>query len=232
MPWNDVTIERVVQESPLDRTFHLRLEGETCYDGVPGQYVVLRDPTEEPERDWYFSLSGVPGADGTLRITVRGRGDPVRRIYDAPVGTRWRCQPPAGEFHIEGPDGEGIVLLAAGSGVTPFRAFVEHRLAANDPTPIWLFHSAKHGDELLFREEFAAWSNEAAAFTYVPTVTGDDEGWDGRRGRVDTDALAPALPEPEAARVYACGPGPFVDAALETAAAMGVPAARCLRERW
>lgn len=232
MPWNDVTIERVIQESPLDRTFHLRLGEGACYEATPGQYVVLRDPSEEPERDWYFSLSGVPGEDGTLRITVRGRGDPVKRIYDAPVGTRWRCQPPAGTFHIEGPQGDAVVLLAAGSGVTPFRAFVEHRLASGSTDPIWLFHSARHGDELLFREEFASWAAKADTFHYVPTVTGDDEAWSGRRGRVDADALGPAVPAPDAVRVYACGPAPFVDAALETAETLGVPEARRLREGW
>ena len=232
MPWNDVTIARVVQETPLDRTFHLALEGGAAFEGSPGQYVVLRDPAEEPERDWYFSLSGLPDEGGGLRITVRGRGEAVQRIYDAPAGTRWRVQPPAGTFHIEGPEGEAVVLLAAGSGVTPFRAFVEARLAAGVGDPIWLFHSAKQAEELLFREEFAAWSDEAEVFTYVPTVTGEDAAWEGRRGRVDAETLGAALPEPEGARVYACGPGPFVEAALETAAALGVPEERRLRERW
>ena len=232
MPWNDVTIERVVQETPLDRTFHLRLTANATFEGVPGQYVVLRDPTEEPERDWYFSLSGLPDGEGRLRITVRGRGDPVRRIYDAPVGTGWRVQPPAGDFRIEAPTGEPVVLAAAGSGVTPFRAFIEHRLAAGIEDPIWLFHSARVAEELLFHREFEAWARDADAFHYVPTVTGDDTAWAGPRGRVDAKALAPAIDAPDAVRVYACGPGPFVDAALDCAASLGVPEARRLRERW
>ncbi len=233
MPWNDVTIVRVVQETPLDRTFHLALAEGAAFEGTPGQYVVLRDPAESPERDWYFSLSGVPDPDGRVRITVRGRGDAVQRIYDAPVGTRWRLQPPAGSFHIEGPAEESVVLLAAGSGVTPFRAFVEQRLTEDGTDPVWLFHCAKHGEELLFRAEFQAWSDAADAFTYVPSVTGtDDPAWAGRRGRLDAAALDPALPAPERARVYACGPGPFVEAALETAAALGVPEERRLREAW
>lgn len=232
MPWNDVTITRVVQETPLDRTFHLALTGEAAFTCTPGQYVIVRDPAEQPERDWYFSLSGMPAADGALRVTVRGRGDAVGRIYDAAVGTRWTVQQPAGDFHVEGPRGEAVVLAAAGSGVTPFRAFVEQRLQAECADPVWLFHSAKSAAELLFHEEFRAWAAAHEAFHYVPTVTGEDDTWTGRRGRLDSDALRPALGAPESARVYACGPGPFVDSALEVAAALGVPEARRLRERW
>lgn len=232
MAWHDVTIERVVQETPLDRTFHLRLETGEPFAATPGQYVVLRDPTEEPARDWYFSLSGMPGEDGQVRITVRGRGEPVRRIYDASPGARWSLQPPAGTFHVEGPPDETVVLLAAGSGVTPFRTFLEARRAAGRTEPVWLLHSARTGDELLFRAEFDAWARDLPHVHYRPTITGEDDAWTARRGRIDADLLRPAIGDPAAVRVYACGPGPFVEHALETAAALGVPEARRLRERW
>lgn len=232
MPWSDVTIERVVQETPLDRTFYLAPSRGASFVVTPGQHVVVRDPTEQPERDWYFSLSGMPTAAGALRITVRGRGEAVQRIYDAPPGTRWRVQPPAGSFHIEGRLGETVVLAGAGAGVTPFRAFVEQQLAAERAEPVWLFHTARGPDELLFHDEFAAWSVAAEAFTYVPSVTGDDAAWDGRQGRLDETTLEPAIPSPDAVRVYACGPGPFVEGTLELAAALGVPEGRRLRESW
>jgi len=235
MTWVDVTIAQVVQETPLDRSFLLaRADAEpAAFVFAPGQYVRLRDPQAREERDWYFSLSAAPHDDGTLRVTVRARGDAVQGIYDAPVGTRWRVSAPAGEFHVAGPRGERVVLAAAGSGITPFRAFVEHRIRQGNQDPVWLLHCARHVEELVFRGEFEAWAGEHEAFTYVPTVTGgEDADWKGRRGRVDASLLTTALAEPATARLYACGPAAFVEAVLALGTDLGVPPERLLREQW
>ncbi len=233
MPWNDVTIVRVVQETPVDRTFHLApAPGGALLEGLPGQYLVLRDPTEEPARDWYFSLSGMPSKDGLLRFTVRARGEAVARIYDAPQGTAWVVKAPAGAFVVTAAEGEPVVLAAAGSGITPFRTFLEQRRTDGVQDPVWLFHCARGPQELLFGAELAAWAAEEPALNYRPRITGDDVAWDGPRGRLDTDALRPALADPAKVKFYACGPGPFVEAALDAAAALGVPEDRRLREAW
>jgi ferredoxin-NADP reductase len=234
MTWVDVKILRVVQETPVDRTFTLAVPPEhaAAFRFVPGQYLTVRDRSERPPRDWHFSLSGAPAPGGTVRVTVRGRGADARRIYDAPAGTVWRARPPAGDFRLVVEPGETLVLAAAGAGVTPFRALIEDLRARGHEDPLWLLHSARCSDELLFREEFTAWAASWATFHYVPTVTRPRPAWSGRTGRLGREILAEALARPEHARVYACGPGGFVDHVLDLARALGVPAARLAREQW
>ena len=233
MTWVDVTIAEVVQETPVDRSFVLAVPAAHRADFrfAPGQYVQLRDPADAEARDWYFSLSAAPNEEGTLRVTIRGRGEPVQRIYAAQPGTRWHALEPAGSFRLEASAGERVVLAGAGSGVTPFRAFVEHRSMRGSEDAVWLLHSARAAEELLFRREFLAWSDAIDVFTYVPTVTTASDAWNGRRGRVDTDLLREALGDPQRARIYACGPPRFVSTVLAKAAALGVPEERCLDER-
>ena len=124
------------------------------------------------------------------------------------------------------------MLAGAGSGVTPYRAFVEQRVRAGDEDPVVLLQSARTPEDLLFLEEFRAWSDAAKAFTHVPTVTSDAGDWSGRRGRIDADLLREAVGDPETVHVFACGPGDFVDTVLDLAADLGVPPARRLRERY
>ena len=234
MTWTDVTVLDVQQETPCDRTFVLAPDPAATrrFTFEPGQHLKLRDPTERPERDWYFSLSGAPRPDGLLRVTVRGRGEHVQRIYEAPVGTRWVAEPPAGTFHVRGAPGETLVLLAAGSGVTPFRAFLEQERARGRTTPVWLVQCARSAVELLFHDEFSAWATTWPALRYRPTLTGEDPAWEGPTGRIGADVLAPALAEPATARVYACGPQTFIDDVLGAAEALGVASERCVREGW
>ncbi len=234
MTWVEATIAHVVQETPLDRSFVLALPDAAHADFafVPGQYVVVRDPNETPARDWYFSLSAAPNDQGTVRVTVRARGDAVQHIYGASEGATWLIQPPAGGFHVEASAGERVVLAAAGSGVTPYRAFVEHHAELGDDTPVWLLHCARTSAELLFHAEFAAWSDERSVFTYVPTVTAEEAGWTGRRGRIDAALVAEAVGDAAVARLYACGPGPFVEAVHERGARAGLTPERLVREAW
>jgi ferredoxin-NADP reductase len=234
MTWTDVTILEVQQETPCDRTFLLdpAPDGRARFTFDPGQYLRLRDPTEHPERDWLFSLSGAPREDGRLRITVRGRGDHVQRIYEAPVGTHWVAEPPAGSFHVHAAAGDSLLLAAAGSGVTPFRAYLEAYRQAGLTHPVWLFQSTRAAEELLFGEELTAWSAATDTFTYVPTLTGRDESWTGLRGRFGPENLGQALGSPSSTRVYACGPFAFVDEILHVARLFGVPEDRCVREGW
>jgi ferredoxin-NADP reductase len=234
MAWRDVTILRVVQETPCDRTFVLAPEAPLAPPEafVPGQYVRLRDPAVRSDRAWAFSLSGVPEADGALRVTVRGRGPAVRHLYEAAAGTRWEATPPEGDFRVQALPGEVLVLVGAGSGVTPFRACLELRRRAGAQAPAWLLQSSRRAGELLFREEFEIWAREDASLHYVPTVTGADGAWSGRRGRLDAEALAPALGAPERVRVHACGPAAFVEHVHAAARRLGVAEERCLRESW
>ena len=233
MTWVDVTIDEVVQETPLDRSFVLRVprEHRAAFAFTPGQYLRLRDPRDADAREWYFSLSGAPNDDGTLRVTVRGRGDAVQGIYAGRVGSTWQSVPPAGDFEFDTDPHERIVLAGAGSGVTPFRALLEQQANTGSQRSIWLLHSARSADELLFHADFETWSAAGAAFTYRPTITGEDAAWTGRKGRIDAVLLQEALGEGAAAvRLFACGPGPFVDAVFAQAAALGLAPERCCRQ--
>ncbi len=82
----------------------------------------------------------------------------------------------------------------------------------------------------------STWEHAAACpwFRYRPTVTraAEDDPWSGRRGRVDRTLLAEGVTKPPATRFFACGPAAFVKAMLATAADLGVPADRCLKEQW
>jgi ferredoxin-NADP reductase len=232
MTWVDVTIDEVVQETPLDRSFVLRVprEHRAAFAFTPGQYVRLRDPTDPEARDWYFSLSGARNEAGSLRITVRGRGEAVQGIYAARAGATWRVVPPTGDFGFDTSAEERIVLAGAGSGVTPFRAFLEQHEGAGPRRTIWLLHSARQGAELLFHGEFQAWSDAWDAFSYRPTITGKDADWDGREGRIDEPLLREALGDRSAVRLFACGPEAFVDAVFAEAEALGLAPEHCCRQ--
>ena len=123
------------------------------------------------------------------------------------------------------------VYFAAGTGVSPMRAILLAQLGANPAAEAVLLLGARYSSELLFRDEFEALAARHAGFRFVPTVSGDDAGWDGRRGRVPAhieEAMA-GLNCPDA---YFCGHREMVAQLRERLAAAGIPGERQVYERY
>lgn len=81
-----------------------------------------------------------------------------------------------------------IVMVGAGVGVAPFRAFLQHRAARGDTGRNWLFHGIRHPDEdELYAEEFAAWRDAGLLHSYELCASRIPEGrryvQDGMRER-------------------------------------------------
>lgn len=232
--WLRARVAEVRQETPWDRTLVFApADGDALPESWrPGQYVTILLPHEDPPRERPYSLSGASGAGRPLRITARLAGSWGRPIYELPVGAEVRLQAPAGRFVLDVGNEDRLVLVAGGSGVTPFRAFIEQAESRPRAGPTLLVHASRARDHLLFHDEFRRWANVVPNFIYAPTVTGDvDETWTGDRGRPSLLGLREHVPAGRRTIVYACGPPALVDDAMAWAEALGVHVDDRRRER-
>ena len=236
MAWFPLRLEEVRAETPIDRTLvwaPVAPADATALVWQPGQFLLLRDPTSGIAGQRAYSLSVADDGAARPAITVRDMGRYGAWWFRRAAGHVAEGSAPRGRFVMDLDSCDRMVLLAAGSGVAPFRAFLEAWERAGRPMPLVLLQSARVPAELVFAQRFA----EAAghpAFTWQPTVTraADDDTWQGRRGRIDAAWISSALGTAQAPRVYACGPDAFVEAALAGARAAGVPDERLHHEAW
>lgn len=229
----EIRVVEVLQETPIDRTirFEVTDDERAPFAFEPGQHVCIWDP-DDAETKRYFSISGGDAAARTFQVTIRRSKEAEPPFYALPVHQALRMAKPAGSFVLAYAPGDRLLLVGGGSGITPFRAYVEALARVNDAPPTTVVQSVREAGELLFRAEFEAWAAKAPWFTYAPIVTGSDEDWAGRKGRLDKHVLEGLIDDPEHTIVCACGPGGFVDTVLESARALGVPEGRCRREGW
>ena len=128
---------------------------------------------------------------------------------------------------LEGP----YIFLAGGSGVTPFRSMIKFALDTRPTTELWLFHSVKTPDDLLFKEEFLAWAQNPA-FHYVPTFTRwDDPDKQAETGRIGNTVLNRHLPLMKGI-FFLCGSKEFVTDMEHVLVGLKVPAEHIRREQW
>ncbi|WP_030176629.1 globin domain-containing protein [Spirillospora albida] len=191
-------------------------DGGVVHPHAPGQYVTvavtLPDGLRQPRQ---YTLSRA--ADGrTLQITVRrvrgADGAPEGAVStflheNVAAGDVLEVSEPFGDVVLdEGPD--PVVLITAGIGITPAAAMVD-RLAAEDTSrEVVLVHADRRPAAHALREQIAG---AAEALPGLRSITWYEHaegaaGADVREGLVDVAEL----PLPPKARVFMCGPIPFL----------------------
>ena len=194
----------------------------------PGQFLTLRIPTADGSAlARCYSLSSSPHAGADLTVTVK-------RVADG-RGSNWLCDqvevgaeldtlPPAGTFTPRSLNAD-LLLVAAGSGITPVMSILRAALGAGRGRLTLLYanrdeRSVIFADEL--RELVAAYPARLVVLHWLESL----QGLPGR------GALA-ALAAPHAEReVFLCGPTPFMDAITHALRDLGVPRKRLHIERF
>ncbi len=191
----------------------------------PGQVVKVRTGAGEA----FFALATAPPVDGREELLLK-RGGRVadEAIARATPGGRLDVTEPFGKgFPADEGRGHDVLLFAAGSGIGPIRAIVQHLVAHRDAFGrVTLFYGQRRGAEFAYRAEHPAWERRGVRVVLCPS--GEDDAWPGVRGRVQEVArtLAFGGATPEDAVAYVCGMTAMVDDVRRTLAAAGVPPER------
>ena len=151
-------------------------------------------------------------ADGRLEITAKlVKGGKVSALLAGglPIGATLAISPAFGQMVVADDARQPLLLLAAGSGITPMRALLRQLDAAGMPVAVDLVYWVRQRSEQCFAGELAALAARHRGFRYQLAVTGDDPAPAPRVGGFDFSGIA-GLAE---RRVLACGPAGFVQAA-------------------
>ncbi|SNS70736.1 hypothetical protein [Actinomadura mexicana] len=105
-------------------------------------------------------------------------------------------------------DGDPLVLISAGIGITPVAAMIDHLAAEQPGRQVLAVHADRSARTHALRRQIAEAGARMADFQQLTwhEDTGGDEDRDARPGRIDVTRL----PLPRKARVFMCGPIPFM----------------------
>ncbi|MGQ0796496.1 MAG: FAD-dependent oxidoreductase, partial [Methanobacteriota archaeon] len=203
---------------------------------LPGQYLLVRlDAPEDPRRgSRSFTMANAPSEPYVL-ITTRMRAASAfkRALAALRPGDRVPAKGPFGRFGLRD-DGAPALMVAAGVGVTPFRAMVRHAIATGRTAPVTVVTSDRVPGAVPFRTEFDTWATRHPWLRVVRTITRPSESsapWTGRTGRIDAGWLVDLVDAPRVA-AYVAGSPAFVEAIVPVVQRLGVPADRITLERF
>lgn len=215
----------------------VRADGEVL-SYIPGQFVTLHlDAPDGEIRRSYSIASRAEEADRIKIAVTQVEGGRATEILKRLVPSdRVRASGPFGRFILREDTGMDYVLMATGTGVSPYRAMLgllEARLASS-PAEIRLLLGVRSPEELLYGEDFLTLARHEPRFRFEACLSrrlSDPPAAYERQGYVQE--ILKTLPlDPARHIVYLCGNPDMIDASLNHLKGLGFALPAIRREKY
>ncbi|MES2949137.1 MAG: ferredoxin reductase [Pseudomonadota bacterium] len=197
---------RVVDETATTKTFVL--QPNALWTGaLAGQFVRVQLEINGRRVERAYSLSSRPGAR-CIAFTVKrqDRGLMSHHLHTTvKVGDVLTLSQALGEFLLPDVLPRKILLLSAGSGITPVMSMLRHLKARDYRGDVMFLHVCRAPDDLIFAAQLQAL---AADFPSLRLVL----HYDTSAGFFSPKVLAAQVPDLAERDTWMCGPAGFMDA--------------------
>lgn len=227
-----LTVGQVIRETDDAKTFVFQIPGGTRLDYKAGQFLTFLIPMHGHEVRRSYSMSSAPDVDEFPAITVKRvpNGEISRFWIDTvQVGDSFKVLSPSGRFVLDEPIGKprDIVLIGAGSGITPLFALLKQALTAETESHITLIYASRSTRHTLFWRDIGHWEARyphRLKVIHIHSQPTDD--WNGIRGRINNTRLEQLVTKSlrfdrNDARFFVCGPFDLMRSAEITLHFMG-----------
>lgn len=225
----------VIDETLDTKTFRFRVEPAALLNYKPGQFITLNLKIGQDLVMRNYTLSSSPSRPDLLAITVKRvpEGKASNWLNDnLAVGDRLGASSPRGPFHAFTAITQKLLLLSAGSGITPMLSMARYYADTECDKDIVFFYSAKTAADLIALDELQLLTRQHTNMRLVLTLTGEStqSDWTGLRGRIDEQMLADVVRDISERSTYVCGPEAFMATMTTALTTLHVPAEQQFQE--
>ncbi len=196
---------------------------------IPGQFLSFTAIVDGEEITRAYSIATAPlgGSFGLCaNLVPDGKFSPW--LFSRNIGDEVTFTGPLGTFTPRGA-GPDSILVATGTGIAPFRSFLE---AGSPAGKCSLVFGTRHEDGLLYSKEWRALERSREGFSYIPTLTRPGAEWRGRTGRVQPHVMALLSQASQPVDIYICGLREMVDELRAELKAVGIDRRRVIYEKY
>lgn len=208
----EAKILEVVEDTPSTKTLVVEMPDDFSFK--PGQFVMVLMEINGNEERRAYSISSSPNQQGSIELTVKlepnSKGGSIK-LHQMKEGDPIKVMGPYGMF-VMNDDVEHAVLIAASSGIAPFRSMWRYRLEQELGTTS-IFMTAKSFDDLIFYDEIVGLEEDNEPILAYCTITQEPpEDWAGNKGRITLEILKDQSKDYNKSTFYLCGSPVFCEA--------------------
>lgn len=227
----------VLDEAPLVKTFRLVPEDGSRVRFQAGQNLTLEWSIDGEILTRTFTIASAPTTRAHVDLTIKahpgGRvtNDLHKRLRP---GMSLNAYGPGGRFCLAFRPSSHVLMLSAGSGITPMMSMLRWIRSRRYETNVALVHAARTPEEFLFVDELMAVTaaRPNVSVTLVPTSVPKGRSFLGPRGRLTRKLLSAVVPDARRRQTFLCGPEGFMTDMRRALRAEGAPPDSILEERF
>lgn len=201
-------------------------QATSAFRYLAGQHINFTINIAGKVRHCSYTLSSSPTEPDYISITIKrvSGGLASNYFHDSfSVGQSITAKNASGNFHLTTPIPQKILLLSAGSGITPMLSILRFMTAKQCKNQVIFFHSAHTEADLIARSEIENLAKQHGRCKVVYTLTqAVKPHWQGMQGRI-SEQMFRGIPQLTSYHVFTCGPKLFRQTAQQILKALALP---------
>jgi len=199
----------------------------------PGQFFTFAFLFDGKKVNRSYSICSSAARSGYVEITTKRVRQGCVSVFlndRATVGMTVEANGPFGHFCLDESKHHNVVLLAAGSGITPMMAILRYIDDLCLETTATLLYCVRTSADIMFEDELEQLRSRLKNFQHHVMLSQPDGEWSGPRGHVSREFIVNSVHDVELQDFFVCGPPPFMAASRVILMSLGVKPERIMQE--
>lgn len=223
----------ITAQTPDSKTLRFIVPNDRKLNARPGQFLTFSFLFDGKKITRSYSICSSPARSGYVEVTPKRVSQGCASVFlndRASVGMTVEANGPFGHFCFEESKHQNVVLLAAGSGITPMMAMLRYMDDLCLETTVTLLYCVRTSSDIIFHGELEELRARLRNFQYHLLLSQPHTEWSGPRGHVSREFVENAVKQPASSAFFLCGPPPFMEACRSILTGLGVKPERIMQE--
>ena len=220
-----ISDKKWIAKKVIEVKFLLKNPQEIVFDAGQTMMIYI---SQGINRSMSIASSPTNSKELTICWDVSPMGPGAHWLLDHRVGDEVQFMAPLGIFVFDQSTVQTSFFVATGTGIAPYRAFLDSYLANGILKETHLYWGLRHEDDIFWKDIFETYEKEYPQFHFHISLSQPSVQWQGLRGHVTEHLLQ--QPINGEATYYLCGSGAMVEEMHTGLTAKGISEQRIKRE--
>jgi ferredoxin-NADP reductase len=223
----------ITAQTSDSKTLRFIVPNDRKLSARPGQFLTFSFLFDGKKVTRSYSICSSPARSGYVEITPKRVSQGCASVFlndRASVGLTVEANGPFGHFWFDESKHRSVVLLAAGSGITPMMAMLRYIDDLCLETTATLLYCVRTSRDIMFERELEQLRSRLKNFQYHVLLSQPHAEWSGPRGHVRREFIVDTVKDLASPDFFLCGPASFMEAVHTILTGLGVKPERIRQE--
>ena len=228
-----LVLAQIEQQTHDTKTLRFLVSKERRLCAKPGQFLTFQWTVNGQRMPRSYTISSSPTCSNYVEITPKRMENGCVSVFlndQAKPGLTVEATGPYGQFYFDERIHSSIVLLAAGSGITPMISMLRYIADLKVSASVMLLYFVRTSKDIIFATELERLKRSLPNFKYTVCLSQPDDNWTGCSGHLTEQLISQHVPDPLQNTFFLCGPRGFMENARQMLTALGVSPNRIAQE--